>query len=303
VRSRLIRVPSKLLTTMQTPPPSAAPSVKRANGVVPEPGIGSSAAPPKTIREVLGRAYMLRGSIAWTHGASEILGLAAHSESSGVDVREVVELTVVVPNGTGLTVGAFAPASAFASVLASGSSTSQSLAAIRLRLALSGARLTVVRNGVLATIPVDAYKPESKLLPVSLEIPALARGVGFAERRRATTDGAASYELSVMTSLRISQLHRFEDVRIFVSLDGVVQRAAEAEAVLDSQRFGISTLVEAARVSASAIESSDARTSAAARAVAPLVLSALREAVAIAKPKEQEPRQRLFGKPKTKKKP
>ncbi len=290
---------------MSTPPPSAvvSPAAKRANGIASEPTIGSAAAPPKTMREVLGRAYMLRGSIAWTHAASEMLGIAERSEPSGIDVREVIELTAVVPNGSGTTtVGAFAPVSDFASVLANGSIATESLAAIRLRLALSGARLRVVRDGVLATIALDAYKSDSPLLPVSLEIPSPTRGMGIAERRRATTDGTASYELSVMTSLRISQLHRFEDVRIFVSLDGIVQRATEAEAVLDSQRFGLGALVEAARVSAHAIESIDARTSAAARAVAPLVLAALRESVAIAKPKEEEPRRRALGKPRKNKK-
>jgi hypothetical protein len=288
---------------MTTPPPSAGPSLvlKRASNVALEPTIGSSATPPKTIREVLGRAYMLRGSIVWTHGASEILGLVARIQPSGVDVRDVLELTAVAPNATGTTVGAFAAISVFAAVLADNSTASESVAAVRLRLELSGARLTVVRDGVLATISVDAYKSESLLLPVSFEIPSLARGIGMAERRRATADGAASYELSVTTALRISQLHRFEDVRIFVSLDGVVQRATEAEALLDSHRFGIGALAEAARVSAHAIESNDARTSAAARAVAPLVLAALRESVAIAKPKDEEPRRRLFGKPKKKK--
>ena len=127
---------------------------------------------------------------------------------------------------------------------------------------------------------------------LDLFLPAAASGIGIAERRRATTDGAASYELTVVTALRISQLHRFEDVRIMVALDGVVQRATEAEALLDKQRFGLSTLGEAARVSAHAIASTDARTSAAARAVAPLVLAALREAVAIAKPKDEEKRRR-----------
>ena len=286
---------------MTTPPPIAAlPSlVKRASS---EPTIGSCASPPKTMREVLGRAYMLRGAIAWTHDASEILGVAARNEPASVDVRDVAELTAVTKRGTATTVGAFAPTSSFAAVLANDVTSSETLAMVRLRLVLSGARLTVVRDGVLATIPIDAYKPESPLLPVSFEIPVLARGIGIAERRRTTSDGAASYEISVVTALRISQLHRFEDVRIFVSLDGVVHRATEAETLLDSQRFGLGALAEAARVSAHVIVSCDAHTSAAARAVAPLVLAALRGSVAIAKPKDDEPRRRSVGFPKKKKK-
>ena len=287
---------------MQTPPPLAVPpALVKPSITASEPTIGSAAAPPTSLREVLGRAYMLRGSIAWRHDASDILGLAARNDPNGIDVRAVAELSAMTKNATGTTVGAFAPTSWFAAVLTTASAASETLAMVRLRLALSGARLTVVRDGVLATIPIDAYKPESPLLPVLLEIPALARGIGIAERRRITADGDASYELSVVTALRISQLHRFEDVRIFVSLDGMVTRATDAEALLDTQRFGLGALAEAARISATAIASSDARTSAAARAVAPLVLAALRESVAIAKPKEEEPRRRLFGKPKKKK--
>lgn len=286
---------------MSTPPPTAARRLL-AERVAAEPSVGSAAPPPTSLREVLGRAYMLRGALAWTHGASEILGLAAHHDPGGVDVRDVAELMAITKNGSATTVGAFATTSSFAAVFANDVNASETLAMVRLRLALCGARLTVVRDGVLATIPIDAYKPQSRMLPVSVEIPTLARGIGIAERRRTTTDGAASYQLSVITALRISQLHRFEDVRIFVSLDGVVQRATEAEARLDSQRFSISTLAEAARFSAHAIVSCDARTSAAARAVASLVLAALRESVAIAKPKDDEPRRRSFGIPKKKKK-
>lgn len=290
----MTRVPSKLLPPMALSPRIAAPPslVVRAAS---EPAIGSSAAPPTTLREILGRAYMLRGAIVWTHDACEVLGLAARNEPGGVDVRDVGELTAITKNGTATTVGAFASASSLAAVLANDATASATLAMVRLRLAISGARLTVVRDGVLATIPIDAYKPQSPLLLVSIEIPELAHGIGIAERRRRTTDGTASYELSVITALRISQMHFFEDVRIFISLDGVVTRATDAEAVLDSQRFGLSALAKTACVSAHAIVSKDARTSAAARAVAPLVLAALRESVAIAKPKEEEPKRRLFG--------
>lgn|GEM_PF-1349532 len=296
---RLNRPTSKILTTRPTPPPSAAiPVVNRIP--TPGPAIGSSAAPPTTMRELLGRTYMLRGKTTWKHGASDVLGLAARDDVGGIDIRDVPDFTAVVPAPTSTTVGAFAPRAAFSGVLASGDVVS--LAMIRLRLSLSGARLSVVREGVTTSIALEAFRPDPSLLPVSIEIPTLAGGIGIAERRRATTDGAASYELSVVTALRISQLHRFEDVRIMVSLDGVVQRATDAEALLDRQRFGLNALSEAARVSAHAISSVDARTSAAARAVAPLVLAALREAVAIAKPKDEEPRRRARPSTKARKK-
>lgn len=296
---RLNRPTSKILTTRPTPPPSAATSVARRSAT-PGPTLGSSAGPPTTMRELLGRTYMSRGKTTWKHGASDVLGLAARDDVDGIDVRNVPEFTAVMPSPTSTTVGAFAPLAAFSGVLASGGS--DSLAIIRLRLSLVGARLTVVREGVTTSIALEAFRPEPSIVPVSIEIPALAGGIGIAERRRATIDGAASYELSVVTALRISQLHRFEDVRIMVALDGIVQRASDAEALLDRKRFGLSELTEAARVSAHAIASVDARTSAAARAVAPLVLAALREAVAIAKPKDEEPRRRARPLTKTRKK-
>ena len=282
-------------------PASVAPMSERMPLRDDAPAIGSAAAPPKTMRELLGRAYMLRGTVAWRHPASTILELQPRDDASGIDICEIPEFAAVSTGASVTTIGAFASLSAFAAVVADETHASESLAMVRLRLSISGARLTVVRDGVLASIALDAYRPSSAMLPVSIDIPALANGIGLAERRRSTSDGAASYELGVVTALRISQLHHFVDVRIMVALDGVVHRATEAEALLEGKRFGISALSDAARASATAISSIDARTSAAARAVAPLVLSALREAVAIAKPKEDQPRRRFFGQGRKKK--
>lgn len=100
----------------------------------------------------------------------------------------------------------------------------------RLRLSLVNARLSVVRNGSVQSLPLDEYVPSAATLPIAIEFPTRTKGVGVAVMRRLPSAGENSPDLSVVTTLRIKR-HRFEDVRILVSLDGVLKRATDAENV------------------------------------------------------------------------
>lgn len=251
------------------------------------PVVGSAAAAPTSIRELLGRAFMRRVTSAWSHDASAVLGLSLREDVGGIDTRSVPDFTIKTVGHATTTIGAFASLQTFCDALGCAES---SAVVVRMYLSLCNARLTFVKNDALHTIDLDAYVPDRTMLPVSIEISnrmQYADPVGVATRRSTIADGT---EVAVVTALRITQKHRFEDVRVLVAHGAVVKRAEPAEAVIDRQRFGLAILDDVARMSAYAIPAIGSRNVAAAAAIAPLALDALRESVRIAKPVDEAPR-------------
>jgi CO/xanthine dehydrogenase FAD-binding subunit len=195
-------------------------------------------------------------------------------DASGLEVLRAIS---VAPNGAA-TIGAFTTRAALAAALPSLAPADATLANVRMRLALADARATVYGLGRTRTSGLDELALAPYELPVSIDVPPQKRGLGIGERRRATNDGAASYVIGVTVALRVSMLARFEHVRIFVDVDGEVHRAKPAEAKLERTGCNGDLFPQVARLAASAIPTHDARSSAIARALLPLVLAALRDA-------------------------
>jgi len=247
---------------------------------------GRTSRAPTTLHEANSLGFLHRERARFFAGYSEILDVALEPGPSAgfvIDVRGVDELTAVTVTASGTTIGAFAPLHAVcehAPLLAPEGTTP---AMLRLRLSLLDAKVVVAGLGRSRSATPDALNLAGHELPTVIEMPPLRAGIGFADRRRTTQDRDASFALGISVAMRVSALGRFENVRIVVDFDGVLARAAQAEAKLEKQPIDPGLFPEAARLSAYAIESVDARTSSAARAVTPLVMAALRDALAAAK--------------------
>jgi CO/xanthine dehydrogenase FAD-binding subunit len=201
-----------------------------------------------------------------------------------VDVGASEELhAVAVTAGGAVRVGAFASPQALAEPAPHLCPPGAGAAEVRLRLALYDARVTVYGLGRTRVAPVEGLVLAPYELPAVIEVPAPRAGLGIAERRILQRDGAASFALGVTVALRVSLLGRFEHVRILLDLDGSVRRANEAEAGLEKQRCERDRFPEIARLAASSIAGDDARSSAIARALVPLVMAGLRDAFADAR--------------------
>jgi hypothetical protein len=223
-----------------------------------------------------------------------------------VDVRGVEKLrrVSILPDG-GVTAGAFASLDALAQAAPAVCPAAATLVQARTRLALLGARVSVHGLGRTRIAPVDGLQLAAYELPVTIEV-AAARGLGIAERRRTTHDGAVSFALGVTVALRVSVLGRFEHVRIVVDAEGELLRPAQAEAKLERTRCDTALFPEVARLAATICAATDARSSAMARALPPLVVACLRDALEAARPKPDtaavQPQRTLLAKPQAKKK-
>jgi CO/xanthine dehydrogenase FAD-binding subunit len=239
-----------------------------------------------TLREANAQGFLHRERTRYRAGASRLLGIEldpAPGEGSVVDVGDVDELhrVVVAPNGA-VTIGAFAPPEALepAPHLYP---PAASASAVRTRLALHDARVTIYGLGRTRTVPIEGLTLASYELPAVIEVPAPRPGLGIADRRIVQREGATAFALGVTVALRVSLLGRFEHVRILVDLDENVRRANDAEAKLEKQRCERDRFPEAARLAASCVGGNDARSNAAARALVPLVMAALRDAFTAAR--------------------
>ena len=247
-------------------------------------GVPSSA---KTLREVANIGFMQHERVRFAAGHSELLGLTlAPKPGDGfvVDVSAVPELRhlSVAPSGSA-TVGAFVSLAQLAVAVPAVRPLDASPVNVRLRLALHDARVTVCGLGRTRIAPLDALHLAPYELPTTIDVPAPRPGLGIADRRLVTHDGAASFAIDVTVALRISVLGRFEHVRIFVQADGETLRAAEAEAKLERQPCDPDLFPQAARLAATISPGDGTRSSAIARAVPPLVVASLREALVAAK--------------------
>lgn len=201
-----------------------------------------------------------------------------------VDAGAVPELRAIVANPDGgATIGAFTTRHALSAALPRLAPPETTLAGVRVRLALHDARVTVYGLGRQRVAPLEELALAPHEIPATVAVAPAPRGLGIAERRRATSDGAASYALGLTAALRITPLARFDGVRILMEIDGRLRRLDDAEAVLRGARCDRDLFPLAARAAAAGIETSDARTSALARTVQPLVLAVLRDAFAAAR--------------------
>ncbi|GAC1414323.1 MAG: hypothetical protein NVSMB5_02290 [Candidatus Velthaea sp.] len=235
-----------------------------------------------TLREANGLGFMHRERARFHAGTSDLLGLELVPQAGEgviIDVTAVEELHTVRSAPGGMTVGAFTALRDVALLLPEYVPLEGTPAMLRLRLSLLDAKVTIAGLGRSRVTSIDSLVLAPHELPTHIEIPAVRPGIGFADRRRVTTDGAASFTLDVSAALRISALGRFENVRIVIEFDGTVARAMQAEQKLEKQPIDAGRFAEAGRLAANAISALDARSSAAARAVSPLVVSALRDAL------------------------
>jgi CO/xanthine dehydrogenase FAD-binding subunit len=235
------------------------------------------------LRDVNNAAFLHRERARFRAGTSALLGVVfdpAPGDGVAIDVAGVPELRAIAtsPNGSAA-IGAF--------VSLALAPPEASPANVRLRLALHDARVTVYGLGRTRTVPLEQLAIAAHELPATIDVPALREGLGIAERRRATNDGSASFALGITAALRVSPLARFEQVRIFVDVDGDVRRATTAEARLEGERCDRDLIPDAARLAAASINADDARSSAIARAMQPLVLAALRDAFEAARRKRE----------------
>jgi CO/xanthine dehydrogenase FAD-binding subunit len=234
------------------------------------------------LRDVNNAAFLHRERARFRAGTSALLGIVldpAPGDGVAIDVAEVPELRAIAVSANGsATIGAFVLLEQMNAALPALAPPDAAPASVRLRLALHDARVTVYGLGRTRTAAIEQLAVAAHELPATIDVPAIREGLGIAERRRSTNDGSASFALGITAALRISQRRRFEQVRIFVDVDGDVRRATTAEARLDGERCDRDLIPEAARLAAASIKADDARSSAIARAIQPLVLAALRDA-------------------------
>jgi CO/xanthine dehydrogenase FAD-binding subunit len=241
---------------------------------------------PATLHEANGLGFLHRERARFFAGRSDILDLSLEpgpSDGFVIDVRGIAELTAVRVTDAATMIGAFAPLAAVCEHAALIAPEGTTASALRLRLSLLDAKLVVAGLGRTRSAPLDALNLAPHELPTLIEVPPTRGGTGFADRRRTITDRDASFTLGISVALRISALGRFENVRIVIDFDDALARAQQAEAKLEKQPVDPGLFAEAARLAAFAIESTDARTSSAARSVTPLVMAALRDALAAAR--------------------
>lgn len=234
------------------------------------------------LRAVNNVAFLYRERARFRVGSSELLGLTLEPVTNDgvvVDARAVEELYAVttLPSGAA-TVGAFVTRTALAQALPDLCPPDASLSNVRVRLSLRDARVTVYGGGRQRTVALDGLTLAPHELPATIDLAPPRPGLGIAERRRTTNDGTLSHTVGVTVALRISVLARFEHVRIIIDADGSMRRAAEAEAKLEKQRCQPDVFPDVARLATLAFPAVDARTSAIARSIPPLVLAALRDA-------------------------
>lgn len=256
-------------------------------------------AAPSTLRAALTLAYQHRKRTRWLVGKSDLLRLdysSVPSDAFIIDARGVSEFSSVEQFHNGIWgVGVFTPPTTLGRHHEIGRALVGETEMPVLRLLGLEAKLTIGMPGTTRTVPLESVYAEGHVniapheVPIALEVPDQRPGLAFAERRRTTSDGPASYDLRLLVCLKVGVLRRIETVRIALALDeGGPVRAAAAEQRLAGRRLGDrraenEALGEAARSAAETIASVDAKTSAAARAVPSLALSALKEAYGAAK--------------------
>jgi CO/xanthine dehydrogenase FAD-binding subunit len=256
-------------------------------------------AAPQTLQAALTLAYQHRKRTRWLVGKSELLRLdygTVQRDAFIIDARGIADFRAIEPFHDGLwSVGVFASLSALDHHREIGRALVGETEMPLLRLLGLEAKITIGMPGTTRTVPLESIYAEGKLaiddheVPIALEVPRHPPGLAFAERRRATSDREASFDLRLLICMKVGSLGRIETVRMAVALDGggpVRATPAEerlANRRLEDRRAEADAFGEAARLAAQTFPSVDAKTSAAARALPPLMLSALKEAYGAAR--------------------
>jgi len=251
-------------------------------------------AAPATLQAALTLAYQHKKKTRWLVGKSDLLRLdysRVPSDAFIIDARGVADFRAVERFHEGLWgVGVFTSVATLDHHREIGRQLIGETEMPLLRLLGLQAKLTIGMPGTTRTVPLDSVFADGTLsiepheVPITLEVPSRPSGLAFAERRRATSDGAASYELRLLVCMQVGSLRKIERIRIAVALDerGPLRAALAEERLvgqrLDDRRAEAEAFGEAARFVAQTFPSVNAKTSAAARALPALALSAFKEA-------------------------
>jgi CO/xanthine dehydrogenase FAD-binding subunit len=249
---------------------------------------------PQTLQAALTLAYRHKKTTRWLVGKSDLLRLdysRVPSDAFIIDARGIAEFRSVERMHDGAwTIGAFASPTLLDRYGQIGDELFGETAMPLLLLLGLGATVRIGMPGTIRTVPLDSICFDHRLriepheVPIALEVPRREPGLAFAERRRTTADGPASYDLRLLVSMKVGSLKRIELIRIALALDGSIpRRAVSAEERLAGRCLGAPSLEaealgEAARLTAQALRAADAKTSAAARALPALAFAALKEA-------------------------
>jgi CO/xanthine dehydrogenase FAD-binding subunit len=255
-------------------------------------------ATPGTLQAALTLAYQHKKKTRWLVGKSDLLRLdysRVPRDAFIIDARGIAQFRAVERFHEGLWgIGVFTALSTLDHHREIGRRLIGETEMPLLRLLGLEAKVSIGMPGTTRTVPLESIFADNRLriepheVPIALEVPVQPPGLAFAERRRATADGAASYDLRLLVCMKVGSLGRIQQIRIALGLDdGAPVRAIPAEdrltgRRLDGRRAEIEAFGEAARLAAQSIASVDARTSAAARGLPALALSAFKEAYAAA---------------------
>jgi CO/xanthine dehydrogenase FAD-binding subunit len=254
---------------------------------------------PESLQAALTLAYHHKNRTRWLVGKSELLNLdysKVPRDAFIIDARSIAEFRAVERFHDRLWgVGVFASITAIGDHSEIGRQLVGETAMPLLRLLGLEAKLVIGLPGTTRTAPLASIYGDGRLriapheVPIALEVPKHPPHLAFAERRRLTSDGEASYDLRLLVCLKVGALGAIDSIRIAVALDdGPPQLARQAEERLmgrkvEGRRAESEVFGEAARLAAQTFPSTDAKSSAAARALPALMLSAIKEAHALAR--------------------
>lgn len=248
-------------------------------------------AAPASLREALTLSYQHKSGVRWFYGTGEILPFDYSQVPADagliIDARAIPECSAVVADSS-VRFGAFTPRSVVAAHPALAEipvlrGAQWSLA----QLCALDARVTVLAEGQIREIEVlrlfGGHAPvrlAAHELPLQIVVPRPGAHAALVERRRTTSDGAASFDQRVAVSMALAAGGRTAHVRIIAHLIGealVRVRAAEAKLqhVKPTRELAALAAAEAAKLFAA----DDKKTSAALRSLPPMVLAALNEAI------------------------
>jgi len=248
-------------------------------------------AAPTSLPQALALSFQHKRGVRWFYGTSELLafeaGLVPADAPFIIDARGIPELSAI-DVGPSIRIGAFVPKAALARDAALAEipalrEVTWSLA----QLCALDARVVIVSEGQYreiemiklcgGTLPPSLPPHE---FPLQIVFPRPGQHAALIERRRATNDGPASFDQRVAVSMALAAGGRTAHVRIIAHLvDVALMRVRPAEAKLQHVKPTRVIRSAAAHEAAKLFEAVDSKTSAALRALPPMILSALNDAL------------------------
>lgn len=251
-------------------------------------------AAPASLREALALTYQHKRDVRWFAGAAELIAVdysRVPSNAYIIDARGIPEFTQISVDSS-VRLGAFLPRSVLEgnpalAQIAALRTTSWSLA----ELCALDARVILISEGQLREVELLKLCAGAALtgvapyeLPLHIVFGLPGPHAALIERRRATKDGAASFEQRVVVSLALAAGGKTAHVRIIAHLLGLqLVRVRAAESCLQHVTPSKELAAEAAREAAKLFVATDKHTSAALRSLSPMVLAALNAAIDRAK--------------------